>query len=156
MPEWVTLAAVAGVLLLALWLATTNYRLNRMIRHYRGLAAGIEGQPLDQILERMVQRGDARADQIAAVANRVEELAVNAEVHLQRVGMVRYNAFDDTGGDQSFALALLDIHGDGAILNGLFHRNECRVYAKPVRAWKSTYSLSDEEQEAVRKAREND
>jgi hypothetical protein len=68
--------------------------------------------------------------------------------------MVRYNAFDDTGGDQSFALALLNTQGDGAIVNGLFHRNECRVYAKPVKAWQSSYSLSDEEQEAIRKARE--
>jgi hypothetical protein len=70
------------------------------------------------------------------------------------VGLVRYNAFNDTGGDQSYALALLDDHGDGAIVNGLFHRTECRVYVKPVQEWKSTYSMSDEEAEAIRRAKE--
>jgi hypothetical protein len=72
---------------------------------------------------------------------------------LQRVGMVRFNAYADTGGDQSFALALTDEDGNGTVLNGLFHRSECRVYAKPVTRWESTYPLTDEEQEALRKAR---
>ena len=81
-------------------------------------------------------------------------LGRHVEEHLQQVGVVRYNAFEDTGGDQSFAVALLDGHGNGAIFNGLYHRSDCRVFAKPVRDWKSTYSMSDEEIEAIRKARE--
>ena len=148
-----TVAALVGVGLLAIWKATTNYRLNRALRNYRALARGVEGQPLDQILERMAERGEMDGRRLAEIDSRLGSLTSAVEGHLQCVGIVRYNAFDDTGGDQSFALAMLDAHGDGALFNGLFHRTECRVYAKPVRAWRSTYSLSDEEEEAIRKAR---
>jgi hypothetical protein len=51
---------------------------------------------------------------------------------------------------------MLDSEGRGALINGVFHRTECRVYAKPVQGWSSTYSLSDEEEEAIRKARATD
>jgi len=56
--------------------------------------------------------------------------------------------------DFALTAALLDGHGNGAIFNGLYHRSDCRVLAKPVRDWKSTYSMSDEEIEAIRKAKE--
>lgn len=75
---------------------------------------------------------------------------------LQNVGLVRYRAFNDVGGDHSFALSLLDAQGDGVVLNGIYHRERCRVYAKPVRRWESEQILTDEEAEAVRRAREGD
>lgn len=68
--------------------------------------------------------------------------------------MVRFNPYHDTGGDYSFAVALLDAGGNGVLLTGLYHRERCRVYAKPVQAWSSTYTLTDEEVKAVEQARE--
>ncbi len=150
---WPVIAAIVGVTLLAAWQATTNFRLNSMVRHYRRLSAGVEAVPLDQLLQRILDRADIEQKTLRELEARLDDVEVRAEGHIQRVGMVRYNAFDDTGGDQSFALALLDARGAGAVFNGLFHRTVCRVYAKPVRDWKSTYSLSDEEEEAIRKAR---
>jgi non-ribosomal peptide synthetase component F len=150
---WLIVAALAGVLLLAIWQATTNFRLNRAMRHYRHLSAGVEGQPLDQLLQRILDRHDIEMRTLRELEERVTALGEQAQGHLQNVGIVRYNAFEDTGGDQSFAIALLDNVGAGAVFNGLYHRTVCRVYAKPVRDWKSTYSLSDEEEEAIRKAR---
>lgn len=75
---------------------------------------------------------------------------------LQHVGLVRYRAFNDVGGDHSFALSLLDAKGDGVVVNGIYHRERCRVYAKPVRGWKSAQPLTDEEAESVLKARDGD
>jgi hypothetical protein len=72
---------------------------------------------------------------------------------LQHVGVVRFNPYHDTGGDYSFAVALLDAGGDGVVLSGLYHRDRCRVYAKPVGAWSSAYTLTDEEVEAIDRAR---
>ena len=72
---------------------------------------------------------------------------------LQHVGFVRYRAFNDVGGDHSFALSLLDGKGDGVVVNGIYHRERCRVYAKSVRAWEADQPLTDEEAESVRKAR---
>jgi len=72
---------------------------------------------------------------------------------LQHVGVVRFNPFHDTGGDYSFAVALLDASGAGVLLTGMYHRDQCRVYAKPVRAWTSEYELTDEERAAIEQAR---
>lgn len=72
---------------------------------------------------------------------------------LQHVGIVRFNPFHDTGGDYSFAVALLDAAGAGVLLTGVYHRDQCRVYAKPVRAWSSDYELTDEERAAIEQAR---
>jgi len=68
---------------------------------------------------------------------------------LQRLGIVRYNPFEDTGGNQSFVLALLDADGDGIVLTSLHTRQATRLYAKPVRGGKSDASLSEEEVEAL-------
>ena len=73
---------------------------------------------------------------------------------MQFVGLVRFNPFDDTGGDQSFALALLDGRGDGVVISSLHGRTGTRFYAKPVKAGTSTLSLSDEEVQALKQARE--
>lgn len=141
-------------MLLAGWQAFTNVRLNRMIRHYRQLGRGAGVEKIDQLLENVIERTDLGTREIELLREQLMLLGRHVEEHLQQVGVVRYNAFDDTGGDQSFAVAMLDGHGNGAIFNGLYHRKDCRVFAKPVRSWKSTYSMSDEELEAIRRARE--
>ena len=145
--------AVAIVLLVA-WQGSTNLRLNRMLRQFRQLSSGIEGQPLDELLQKILDRSETDSKTLARLEADLRALGTEVQTHVQNVGLVRYNAFNDTGGDQSYALALLDDHGDGALVNGLFHRTECRVYVKPVQEWKSTYSMSDEEAEAIRRAKE--
>ena len=125
-----------------------------MVRHYRLLGRGAGVEKLDQLLENVMERTDLGSREIETLRDQLMLLGRHVESHLQQVGVVRYNAFDDTGGDQSFAVALLDANGNGAIFNGLYHRKDCRVFAKPVRDWKSTYSMSDEEIEAIRKAKE--
>jgi hypothetical protein len=78
------------------------------------------------------------------------------ERSLQQVGLVRYQAYHDVGGDHSFALALLDSRGSGVVVNSLYHRDRCRVYAKPVVDWRSAITLTDEEKEAIEMARGGD
>ena len=84
----------------------------------------------------------------------LEKLDKKISMTLQRVGLVRFNAFEDVGSDLSFALAVLDDTGDGFVISSLFGRNETRTYAKPVTGGKSGYQLSAEEKEAIRKAME--
>ena len=71
---------------------------------------------------------------------------------IQKIGIVRYNAFKDTGSDLSFTLALLDENNNGVVLNGIYSREMSNIYAKPVEKGKSKYTLSDEEKEAISKA----
>ena len=71
---------------------------------------------------------------------------------IQKIGIVRYNAFKDTGSDLSFALALLDSKDNGVVLNGIYSREMSNIYAKPVEKGVSKYVLSDEEKQAIEKA----
>lgn len=74
---------------------------------------------------------------------------------IQKVGVVRYNPFDDIGGDLSFAVAMLDENNDGLILNSIYSRDGCYIYAKYVlNGENETYKLSDEEKEAIKIAKE--
>lgn len=85
---------------------------------------------------------------------------VNIEKQLnkcaQRVGIVRYNAFDDVGSDLSFALAILDNEYNGFVLNAIYARNSNNIYAKPIENGTSKYTLSEEEIKAVSRAKEQE
>jgi hypothetical protein len=74
------------------------------------------------------------------------------DIAITKVGVVRFNPFKDTGGDQSFAIALLDSDNNGLVISSLYTREGTRVYTKPINNGKSSYNLSDEEQEAIAKA----
>jgi hypothetical protein len=71
---------------------------------------------------------------------------------VRRVGLVRYDAFEDVGGRLSFSCALLDDHGNGVVVTSINGRQDTRVYAKPIVQGKSSYNLSIEEEEAIRQA----
>ena len=74
---------------------------------------------------------------------------------IQKVGLVRYNAFRDVGSDLSFAIALLDGNDTGVVLNGLYGSDSSNIYAKPIKAGVSTYQLSEEEKYALEIAEQN-
>jgi hypothetical protein len=93
-----------------------------------------------------VRETEARVDAVDRLARRLEKAAYFS---LQHMGVVRFNPFHDTGGDQSFAIALVDGHGNGLVLSSLHGRDATRVYAKPLQKWESTYSLTDEEKQAI-------
>lgn len=73
--------------------------------------------------------------------------------HLQKMGFVRFNPFNDTGGDQSFCLAILDGHDTGIVISSLHSREQTRIYAKRIVAGKTEgVELSREEAEALNRA----
>lgn len=74
---------------------------------------------------------------------------------ISKVGLVRYSAFRDTGSDLSFTLALLNKNNDGVVLNGIYSREMSNIYAKPIEKGESTYTLSNEEKEAIKQAIDN-
>jgi len=147
---WAGLAAV--VLLLGLWLLTLQFRLGRIDRHYSQLMTGIEDGNLEDALERQVGYLQQAGEKIDGLSLELQGIERNLQRAIQRVGLVRFNPFSDTGGDQSFSIALLDAHGDGIVLSSLFSRAETRIFAKPVQGGQSKYTLSDEEVQAIRLA----
>jgi hypothetical protein len=81
------------------------------------------------------------------------DLQKTCDISITKVGVVRFNPFKDTGGDQSFAIALLDSNNNGLVISSLYSREGTRIYTKPIEAGKSiNYNLSEEEQQAINKA----
>ena len=75
-------------------------------------------------------------------------------LHIQKIGLVRFNPFKDTGGDQSFILSLTDGNDTGVIISGLYSRSGTRWYAKKIVKGKSVeHELSDEEKKALSQAK---
>ena len=107
------------------------------------LAGVLEGQ------NKQIQRLEAAVRSLNATDRRQEELIEGA---VRRVGLVRYDAFEDVGGRLSFSCALLDDHRTGVVLTSINGRQDTRVYAKPVANGTSSYNLSIEEEEAIRQA----
>ncbi len=149
------LALVVGLLALAvlvllLLLLALGIRLGRATRAYRALVRSTDGGSLQQVLTGHVDR----VDQVARRLEEVNELQTYLERRtrgaLQHIGMVRFNPFDDTGGDQSFAIAVLDDRRDGIVLSSLHGRSYTRIFAKPVEEGASRHNLSDEEAQAIR------
>jgi hypothetical protein len=142
------LAALAGtVLLLA--------RQQRLLGRYQQLMAGTSGGNLEGILTDHIVQVREAVRQVEAMQSRVQHLENAAGFDLQHLGLVRFNPFSNTGGDQSFALALIDGHGRGVVLSSLHTRDMTRVYAKPLEAWLSPHSLTDEEKQAIELAHQN-
>lgn len=140
-------AVVIGLLVAAV---IQSARLRRATRAYRALVSDTQGGSLQQLLDghlgKVVEVG-AKLEQLAQLH---EYLEVRSRGSLQHVGMVRFNPFEDTGSDQSFAIALLDDRRDGIVLSSLHGRGQTRVFAKPVEGGESTHTLSDEEAQAIR------
>jgi hypothetical protein len=143
--------AVAVVVLVAwvAWLQRSDALLRRRLRRLIGDA---EGAGLDELLDRQFRRLDTVAERVEALNRLHHELEALAKRSIQRVGVIRFNPFSDTGGDQSFAIALLDADGNGVVLSSLHGRADTRIFAKQVQGGRSKHTLSDEEQDAIRKA----
>ncbi len=85
----------------------------------------------------------------------VQELSRKTKTAIQKVGIVRYNPFSNTGSDLSFSIALLDNNNNGIVITSLYTTEENRVYGKPVLKGSSSYSLSKEEEKAIKEAINN-
>lgn len=101
-----------------------------------------------------LEQGQA-ANRAAAdrVSGRVDELEGLATTDLSRIGFVRYDAFEDTGSDLSYALALLNRAGDGVVLSSLYSRTDTRTYGKAVQGFQPAANASEEELQAIELAR---
>lgn len=108
-------------------------------------------------LEKVLLNIREQEEDVVDVLEKIEKRLINLERELpkdiRKVGLVRFNPFSDAGGDQSFALALLNDERDGIVLSSLYGREINRVYAKPIEKGSSKYQLSAEEKRAIEEAR---
>ncbi|WP_246004781.1 DUF4446 family protein [Nocardioides marmorisolisilvae] len=116
-------------------------------------ALGLQLAPrFRQAPEQVVDVSDLPQDALG-LRHEVAALRAEAATALKHLAVVRYDAFEDTGGQLSWSLAILDDHGDGTVLTSIHGRTEARTYAKSISAWRCEQPLSPEESDAVAHAR---
>ncbi len=148
----IVLGCAALLLFLTIWVLFLSLKLNRLTRLLNRLMPEGSGRSLDQLLEQLLIKQEENQTLLASVETKLEKMHSLLQGCLQRVGLVRFDAFEDTAGQQSFSVALLDNQGNGVVITSLFGRTESRCYAKPVIQGKSPHRLSEEEMAAIRQA----
>jgi hypothetical protein len=146
---------VVALIIAFLSLGVTAYSIIQL-RALRLRFSAALGDNEDASLEKTLSAHMSRVEEVDArlteLDSEYKRLAITNELASQKISIVRFNPFGDTGGDQSFSLAVLDAHDSGYVLTSIHGRQGTRVYVKPVDLGKSKYTLSDEEQQALAQA----
>jgi hypothetical protein len=155
MPFWTVYVLVGlGVAICGLlaWMILLQTRLQRLQRQHTKLMTGASGANLEELLNQHLDEVRQTLETVSALEARTRTIERTLQHTVQWMGMIRYNPFRNTGGAQSFALAIVDGNGDGAVISSLHARENTRVYAKPLHQWTSEHTLTDEEQQAIARA----
>lgn len=137
-----------------IWLLILSFLLWQMISHYNRLTKNITSKNLKSVLEEIINDTNLNKKDIAELINRCDKIEKEGLKHIQKIGLLRFNPFKDTGGNQSFILVFVDANNNGVVISGLYSRSGTRWYAKKVLAGKGIeHELSDEEKQALKEAK---
>ena len=131
------------VLIMIGMLAGTRKRIAQLTR-------GGSGQNLEDVLNMHMDQLDQTAGRIELIEQAVGVLQAQIPACVQKLKMIRYDAFDDVGGELSFSLALLDQRGEGVVITSVYSRMDVRVYAKSIQNGRASHALSKEEERVLR------
>lgn len=136
-----------------LGLAIASWLQNQKLKQrFAAALGGSDHTSLESTLSDHIKSVAAVDSKLNNLSLEYERLSTMASLASQKISIVRFNPFGDTGGDQSFSLAVLDAHDSGYVLTSIHGRQGTRVYAKPIDFGKSKYTLSAEEQQALQQA----
>lgn len=130
-------------------------RTKRLRKQFNQLMKGSTKENLESILERLLLRLSEIEEDHQLQGEQIKSLAESLKEKKGNVGVVRFNAFAYEGSDLSFSIAITDENSTGFVLTSIYGREESRVYAKPLDHGTSIYHLTEEEMEAIQKAKEN-
>ena len=137
--DWLVLAFLVAV---TAWIGVLSYKVSRQNEFLRSL--------LPRSSERDIRKKFA---EILVLEGKLESLEKASLENVQKIGLVRFNPYEDTGGDQSFAVALLNGEGTGVVVTSLHNRSGTRVFAKEViKGGAGRFQFSKEEVEVIEKA----
>ncbi|OGD93920.1 hypothetical protein A3F02_03940 [Candidatus Curtissbacteria bacterium RIFCSPHIGHO2_12_FULL_38_9b] len=141
------------IIILGIWLTLLSFYILKTVSNLRKITKSVKGQNLEQILNNIFERQKIQTKTIDELSVSIQQIDKQLKGNIAKYALVRYNPFEDTGGDQSFALALLDGTNNGIVISSLHSRGGTRVYAKQVSGAKPTnHQFSKEEKEVVEKA----
>lgn len=132
-----------------IWNIILSSQLSNLNKKYKKFMRGTTGKNIEAVLLENLDNLSDNDEKFAAVQKQQELILEQLDKCLQKYSIIRYNAFNDTGSDLSYSIALLDNHDSGIAFTGIYGRNEFIGYAKPIENGASSYPLSVEEQMAI-------
>ena len=142
------------ILVIALWNIIISIVVFRMVSHYNRLMFGVSTHSLKESLEKILDAYSKNKKDIANLSQLIARLETEGATHLQRIGIVRFNPFSDTGGSQSFTIAFLDKEDTGIVMTSLYARTGNRWYIKYIKAGVGVdVELSKEERTAIKNSK---
>lgn len=138
---------------LLIWNGVITYFFWTLSAHYNNLVKSTNKKTLQTAIDSLIADIDLAKKDIVKLSKTCDTIIAEGRLHIQKIGLVRFNPFKETGGDQSFILALLDKQDSGIVLSGLYSRSGMRWYAKQIEKGKTTeHELSAEEKQAIQQA----
>ncbi len=155
-PE-MALGVLGGIIALLFILVIVLFsRLSSLCSLYEKMMRGEEsGQSMEKMLLSHIEETRRVAEENKRICEENARIDALLQTAITRVGVVRFSAFQDMGSDLSYAVALLDAHNNGVVFSSIFAREDSRSYVKPVENGKSTYTLTKEEEQALKDAIES-
>lgn len=145
---------LVGFGIIFVWMLLLTVFLFSAISHYNKLSKGTDSKSLKSILENLLKEIGTAKSEIENLKDYTNKIQKEGLFHIQKIGLIRFNPFKDTGGDQSFVLSLIDGNDTGVLISGLYSRSGTRWYAKKVVGGKGVdHELSDEEKKALKEAK---
>ena len=151
--EMFTVGIAAFCILLFLLYIVNLVKMAKMKKEYKTFMQKLgNGENIQDILDKHIEKINKTIIKNEELQKFCLNLDRDIKRCIQKVGIYRYNAYKDTGSDLSFTLALLDENNNGVVLNGIYSRDMSNIYAKPLVNGDSTYKMTDEEKEALKRA----
>jgi len=129
-----------------------NVKVSKLQKRYKKLVRGKNDIDIEEILIKYGEEINDIKSQIDELNKLMSNMNEKLSSAIQKVGFIRYNAFEDRGYDLSFSIALLDDLLNGFVITSIYHNGQSTFYAKPVKNGKSPYPLSVEEIQSIDRA----
>ena len=143
---------VVAFLIMMILVLNMSWELSRYKKRYKKMMTGVESDNLERMLLSHIDETRHVAEENMRLNDELKKLSALLDTALTRISVMRFCAFEETGSDLSFAIAMLDAHDDGIVLSSIFGRDDSRSYVKPIEHGTSTYALSKEEQQVLKEA----
>ena len=135
----------------------TNFKISKIDKNNKEFIRKLgDGKDITENLEKYIDRVIDVEIGLSETNTYCKKIENQVKGCIQKVGVVKYNAYKDAGNDLSYAVALLDEKNNGIVFNGIYSKEMSNTFAKPIEEGKSRYSLTLEENQAIYRAMEND
>lgn len=138
---------ITYIILISLWM-----ELSYLKKRYRKLIYSVEDGNLEQLINDHLELIDRFSDERKSLQKDLTQLDERLSKAITKVAVVRFDAFDESGNDLSYCVAMLNRENTGIVISGIFGREEARTYVKPIVEGESSYKLTREEEQAVHDA----